>query len=59
MWCIIWRATEAETGMDTDVMAEALARLEAWQQGDVAAPAPLLDPPLERLWWEPRELAAR
>ncbi len=47
MWCIIWRATDAETGMDTDVMARARAGLEAWQQGDVAA----LEPQVELVWW--------
>ena len=41
--------------MDADVMTRARAGLEAWQQGDLSALEPLLDPEVELLWWEPGE----
>ena len=41
--------------MDTDVMAKARVGLEAWQQGDVSALEPMLDPQVELRWWEQGE----
>jgi ketosteroid isomerase-like protein len=41
--------------MDTDVMAQARAGLEAWQLGDVSALEPLLDPQVALRWWEQGE----
>jgi hypothetical protein len=45
--------------MDADLMTRARAGLEAWQQGDVSALEPLLDPEVELLWWEPGEWDCR
>jgi ketosteroid isomerase-like protein len=36
-----------------DTMEHALAGLAAWQRGDVAALADILDPDVELLWWTP------
>lgn len=41
--------------MKAGPLADARAGLEAWQRGDVEALAPLLDPDVELLWWEPGE----
>jgi len=38
--------------MDSELLARARLGLEAWQQGDVSALEPLLDPDVELLWWQ-------
>jgi ketosteroid isomerase-like protein len=41
--------------MSTELLDMARSGLEAWQEGDVDALAPLLDPEVELTWWEPGE----
>jgi ketosteroid isomerase-like protein len=41
--------------MSEELIERARAGLEAWQRGDVEALAPLLDPDVELIWWEPGE----
>ncbi len=41
--------------MTTELLERARTGLEAWLRGDVDALAPLLDPEVELLWWEPGE----
>jgi ketosteroid isomerase-like protein len=39
--------------MESELLAKARAALTGWQQGDLTALEPLLDPDVELLWWEP------
>jgi ketosteroid isomerase-like protein len=39
--------------VDAELMDRARAGVEVWMRGDVSALAPLLDPEVELLWWEP------
>jgi ketosteroid isomerase-like protein len=41
--------------MSTELLDMARRGLEAWQEGDVDALAPLLDLEVELTWWEPGE----
>lgn len=41
--------------MTSDLLDKARTGLEAWLRGDVEELAPLLDPEVELLWWEPGE----
>ena len=41
--------------MTAELLDKARGGLEAWLRGDVEALAPLLDPEVELLWWEPGE----
>jgi hypothetical protein len=41
--------------MSAELLDKARTGLEAWLGGDVDALAPMLDPEVELLWWEPGE----
>jgi ketosteroid isomerase-like protein len=39
--------------MDAELFERARSALASWQQGDLSALEPLLDPAVELLWWQP------